>query len=104
MGQGLEDIPEFYVVKKKKKKKKPEDDSSFDATSHNSKYKRKFKPSKGCINFCKQKGCKIVLGFVLCAALFMTGLYTYQFWIQREDKLMSIEAFKQRLKFMEEET
>ena len=34
----------------------------------------------------------------------MTGLYTYQFWIQREDKLLSIEAFKKRLEYMDKET
>ena len=89
----------MYV--RKKKKKKPEDDSSFDAASHNSQYSRKFKPSRGCREFCKQKGCKIFLGMVLMVSMFFTGLVTYQMWMKREDKTVSVRSFKTHLKYME---
>lgn len=92
------------MYRKRKKKKKPEDDSSFDATTHNAQYKRKFRPSRGCIEFCKQKGCKIFLGMILMVSLFLTGLVSYNLWIKREDTRTSVNSFKTHLKYMNKDT
>ena len=38
---------------------------------------------------------------VLMVSMFFTGLVTYQMWMKREDKTVSVRSFKTHLKYME---